>query len=130
MAILVVDDDQTVRDFIADYLEQSGFAVVKAEDGLRAIQRLKGNPEISLLLSDLCMPTMNGVELAKACHQLRPHLPIILVSGYHENFDLSQVKPFVHALVNKPFDLDTIVETIAGAIKTVEIRPVFLRRNS
>jgi CheY-like chemotaxis protein len=130
MAILVVDDDQTVREFIADYLEQSGYSVVKAEDGLRALQYLKENGEISLLLSDLCMPLMNGVELARASHQLRPRLPIILVSGYHESMDLSQIKPFVHAVISKPFDLDMIVETVVGAIRSVEKQPVFLHKSS
>ena len=81
--VLVVDDDDTVRDVAQTMLEVIGLEVVLARDGLEAVERLGDAPEaIDLVLMDLTMPRMGGAEAAEAMRSIRPDLPIILSTGY------------------------------------------------
>jgi len=78
---LVADDDPPTRELAANYLAELGFEPIEASDGRHALAILSGEPDISVLLTDLCMPCMSGVELAETARQMRPHLRIVLTSG-------------------------------------------------
>ncbi|WP_275096060.1 SpoIIE family protein phosphatase [Sedimenticola hydrogenitrophicus] len=78
--ILVVDDESMIRYNIAGYLEDSGYSVFEAEDGLQAIEAVK-RQRPDLVLSDLRMPGLDGLEVIGQLHHSHPELPIIAVSG-------------------------------------------------
>lgn len=81
--VLVVDDEDTVREVAQTMLEVIGLDVVLARDGLEAVEILRHDPEgIDLVLMDLTMPRMGGAEASEVMREIRPGLPIILSTGY------------------------------------------------
>lgn len=86
--ILVVDDEPHVRRVISAVLHQKGFRVLEASDGVEAMGLLeRENTRISVLISDILMPRMNGWELIAEVRHRFPELPAILISGYSETSD-------------------------------------------
>jgi CheY-like chemotaxis protein len=81
MPVLLVDDDDAVRNVGAAMLEEMGFEVTSAASGAEALEVLKSNA-FALLLTDVAMPGMSGVELAHAVRERYPDLPILFASGY------------------------------------------------
>jgi signal transduction histidine kinase len=79
--ILVVEDDRQIGEIVLDMLETEGYAVVMAEDPQRALDLLNRGP-FDLVVSDIVMPGMGGVQFAKEVQRLYPGLPILLASGY------------------------------------------------
>jgi CheY-like chemotaxis protein len=81
--VLVVDDEDTVREVAETMLEGMGLEVVGARDGVEALERFDENPDaVDLVLMDLTMPRMGGVAAAQALRERRPDLPILLSTGY------------------------------------------------
>jgi CheY-like chemotaxis protein len=79
--ILVVDDDNAVRDVVARMLSANGFGVLTASDGSEAL-RILGQRSVDLLFTDIVMPGMDGVELARQARQVRPGLKVLFATGY------------------------------------------------
>lgn len=113
--VLVVDDEEGIRDFVQHVLERAGFTVLQAEDGLAGLDALHAHGDaLRLVLLDLTMPRMGGEEALRGMRALRPDLPAILWSGYGER-DQSEIEglPFLR----KPFsarDLLACVRTTLG----------------
>lgn len=82
--ILVVDDDAFVAEMLAEILDADGYCVETAEHGREALRKLENKPEISLVISDMNMPEMNGLELIEAIRLLGSHVPIIILTGNSE----------------------------------------------
>ena len=83
--ILVVDDQDMVRNVAKSILEKFGFEVLTAEDGVEALEIFRRNPAgVRLVLTDLSMPRMNGWETLAALREIRPDIQVILASGYDE----------------------------------------------
>ena len=80
--ILLVDDEELVRDGTADMLRDIGYEVITAASGAEALSVLRSVPELDLLISDYLMPGMNGVELVQMAASLAPGLPAMLITGY------------------------------------------------
>ena len=97
-AILVVDDDRTTRTLLTSFLERAGHRVITAADGAEALGAFRRRPDrIVLLLSDVTMPRMGGLQLADAVLAMRPNLPVVFISGNVPNADRGWgciVKPF------------------------------------
>ena len=84
--VLVVEDEPALRRLISVSLEKRGYAVLAAEDGTEAIRILENNPgEIDLVVSDIMMPKLNGLELRKKATLLRPDMRFLFISGYAED---------------------------------------------
>jgi DNA-binding NtrC family response regulator len=83
LSVLVVDDETAVRRFAARVLSRDGFEVFEATDGAEALDLVKsGEALVDVVVSDIVMPRMNGVELMQALSISHPGLPVILMSGY------------------------------------------------
>ena len=105
--VLVAEDETMFRDAAVESLKNCGFHVFQAGDGEEALAILKAHPEISLLVSDVRMPNMDGYALVEQGLALRPHLKVILMTGY------AQTPPkLVNAqeigTLRKPFDIDVL----------------------
>ena len=112
--ILVIDDDPDVRGFIAQSLEEQGYAVRQAADGregLKAIARDK--PDLVIL--DFIMPGLSGAEVANRILSRQPDLPILFVSGYSETDAVRRVAPQA-PLLAKPFRADALTKAVRGAL--------------
>ena len=97
--ILLVDDEDLVRESTADMLDRLGYDVVQAHDGARALELLAAPNAIDALVSDYLMPGMTGRELAELARRDRPDLPVLLITGYTR---LDEIGPEL-ARLEKPF---------------------------
>ncbi|QOZ78531.1 response regulator [Bradyrhizobium sp. CCBAU 53351] len=79
--VLVVDDDPAVLDVVVDMLEELGCEVISADSGADALDRLRQNQKISILITDINMPGMDGHELAELARRRKPELKILQLSG-------------------------------------------------
>lgn len=112
--ILVVEDDDLVRNYVESQLRTLGYEVITARNGGEALQTLYRESEIDLLFTDVMMPGgMNGRQLANAAQQLRPQLKVLYTSGYTENAIVHQgrLDPGVH-LLNKPYRLKELADMV------------------
>jgi CheY-like chemotaxis protein len=83
--VLLVEDSDLVRDVVAKFLEEGGFAVLQASGGEEALALARrGDARIDLLLTDIVMPSMNGLELADRVERERPGVRILFMTGYAE----------------------------------------------
>ena len=103
--ILVVEDEEIVRDLVCAVLAEQGYDVLcadRGEEGLRMAREHDG--PIHLLITDVIMPQMHGPELARALHRFRPETPVLFISGYSDNdiSDTGVLSPDIRFLA-KPF---------------------------
>jgi two-component system cell cycle response regulator CpdR len=105
--ILLAEDDEAVRRFVRRALELDGHEIVETSDGTMALDILVAAREpFDLLLSDITMPELDGIALAHAAHAARPHLPIVLMTGYAERREVAAgLASVVRVVVAKPFSL-------------------------
>lgn len=103
--VLLVEDEDNLRQIIRRLLEAEGFHVLEAQNGATALELLNeaADDRVELVLTDLRMPVMDGRQLAAALARLRPDLPIIFMSGFTAQLmDLRLVSPHL-VLLAKPF---------------------------
>jgi PAS domain S-box-containing protein len=112
--ILAVDDDALILMSTVDMLEDLGHSVLSAHSGAKAMELLKHDAEIDLLITDLSMPGMNGAELARSARRLRRHLPVLLATGYGELPDRSDAD---FARLSKPYQQEQLAAEIARALQ-------------
>jgi CheY-like chemotaxis protein len=117
-AILVVDDEPSVRRYIADVLRNRGHEVIVAGGGreaLRAVYEQSNTP--ALLLSDIGMPDMSGIELAARLSADRPGIRVVLMTGTPSSAESARGRPeLVSAVLLKPFTLDDLLAAVDAAL--------------
>jgi CheY-like chemotaxis protein len=112
--VLLVEDEDQLREIIRRLLESEGFDVIEAENGDRALQLLNdpAGHQVELVLTDLRMPVMDGRQLAAALARLRPSLPIVFMSGFTAQLvEMRLVSPHL-AFLGKPFKNNDLLATI------------------
>lgn len=112
--VLVVDDDSLVAESTVSMLEHLGHRAIVTSSGTVALETLRAEPEIDLVITDQVMPGMTGLELARRMHQIRPELPIILATGYSD-MPQRRAEPGVTTL-DKPYRLEMLAAMIARAM--------------
>lgn len=116
-SILVVDDEPTVRRFACRVLREAGYGVKEAADGLEALTMIRrGVDPLDVVVSDIVMPRMNGVELLRSLSLEHPRLPVILMSGYGMNqlTQLGIASPC--GVLAKPFPPERLVAEVKRCI--------------
>ena len=118
--ILLVDDEPGIRRSLGEALKDEGYQVVKAERGEQAIDLLQ-NPDgegIELVLLDVWLPGQDGLETLKQAKQLRPNLPVVMISG-HASIDtaLQATKLGAFDFLEKPIDLDRLLLVTSNALR-------------
>ena len=104
MKVLVVEDVALIRMTTVDMVETLGHLVLEAGDGPQALAALDANPDVDVMLTDLGLPGMSGVELVKQARAKLPGLRIVIASGYStESADNTQLPPDVTYLP-KPYN--------------------------
>ena len=89
--ILIVDDESSIIEIISEILEGSDYEISTANNGLAAFALFKENP-FDLLITDIAMPEMDGVQLIEASLALLPSLKAIVMTGYAHNYDLEELR--------------------------------------
>lgn len=117
-AVLVVEDEPTLRRLTADMLQRLGMRTYTAGDGFEALRLLEGHQEeVSCVVCDLTMPRMDGWQTMKALRERAPGLPVILASGYDEATVLTGMHAHrPQAFLFKPFSLRDLREAVSRAI--------------
>jgi DNA-binding NtrC family response regulator len=112
--ILLVDDEPSIRNSITEILEIKGFSVIQAENGFRALEIYKEQgANIDLVLLDMTMPVLSGLETLTKLREQDSGLPVILFSGYGQSqvenqpIDLSRI-----SFLKKPFTIDALLQCI------------------
>jgi len=106
--ILLAEDESMLRLIAVEMLEDAGFKVFQAGDGVEALELLKAHPEISLLVSDIKMPRMDGYALVEAGLRCKPDLRVLLMTGYSEDPPPDVVKAAAIQVLHKPFSLEKL----------------------
>jgi DNA-binding response OmpR family regulator len=116
--ILLTDDEESVRGFVRRALQMDGHAVELAFDGADALDKLiAAEGAFDLLLTDIRMPMMDGIELALAAARDYPALTILLMTGYADQRERAAgLDALIHDVVTKPFSLGQIRAAVAGAL--------------
>jgi PAS domain S-box-containing protein len=115
--VLVVEDNDHVREFAQSLLEDMGHNVVPAASADEALERLAAEP-VDLLFSDVVMPGLSGIELARLARETRPDLPVLLASGYSDEILAGAGACF--EFVRKPYDAAMLDRAIQAALEQVE----------
>ena len=110
--ILLAEDDEDMRRFLVRALTKAGYDVVSFGNGLDAYERLKEEP-FTLLLTDIVMPEMDGIELARRASELDPDLKIMFITGFAAvTLNSDQQPPKDARILSKPFHLKDLVQEI------------------
>jgi signal transduction histidine kinase/CheY-like chemotaxis protein len=112
--ILVVDDDDAVRDIAAALLREMGYSVLEASSGGSALDIIERERKIELILVDFAMPGMNGAELARQVRNIRSTLPILFMTGFADRTAMAGVSDAY--LVGKPFMDDELANKVRSAL--------------
>jgi len=113
--ILVVDDEQIVREFFKDVAESLGGEVETAEDGDVAVEKYK-KKRYDIVFMDMRMPHMNGLEACREILALDPQAKVVIMSGFADEKMMNDaVKLGAIATISKPFDLKSIIKLIESA---------------
>jgi two-component system, cell cycle response regulator CpdR len=116
--ILLADDDSAMRDLARRALESEGHKVVAAQDGAEALEHMLAAPNaFDLIISDIDMPGLNGIELAAKAIKAAPGIKLVLMSGLTSGFSgADQLKPQLRQMLSKPFSLDTLRSTVKAVL--------------
>jgi DNA-binding NtrC family response regulator len=116
--ILVVDDESHVAETLRDVLEYQGFATEIAQNGKEALDRLMGGVYFDLIITDMVMPEMDGLELLKHVRQLNKDLPVIVLTGYADfERGFAAIKEGVSHFMSKPFSVRLLIDAVDDALK-------------
>jgi two-component system cell cycle sensor histidine kinase/response regulator CckA len=112
--VLVVEDEEALREAIAAQLRGHDYKVLAAADGVEALELLADNPGVAVLITDLIMPRMGGRELLRIASQRAPKLRIMVMSGYADQaFHEEECNGCPTAFLQKPFSLGTLMSRLA-----------------
>lgn len=115
--IILAEDDDNLRPFLARSLENAGHEVLAFSDGEEALPALHAGG-IDILISDLVMPGMNGIELARHAREHTPDLPVIFITGFSAvAMEALNSVDGVSKVLSKPFHLNSLVDAVRTALK-------------
>lgn len=107
--VLVVEDEAFVRLLVVQTLEEAGYAVRQAAEAMAAMDALRADHAISLMVTDVGLPGLDGRRLAEQARQHRPDMKVLLMTGYAEHAQAHKGLPAGMSLINKPFDLNELM---------------------
>jgi PAS domain S-box-containing protein len=117
--VLVIDDEPTIRHLVDEVLDDLGYTVIGAGDGVSGLKILESGVRIDLLVTDVGLPNgLNGRQLADAARQLRPDLKVLFITGYVENAaDRNGQLEAGMELLTKPFSLQALIAKVSDMMK-------------
>jgi DNA-binding NtrC family response regulator len=116
--VLVVDDEEDLRDIMRRMLERRGFTVIVAGDSRQAIEVCREHPgDIDVLVTDLGLPGVSGGELSRTAAELRPGMRVVYISGLPRELAVADgLIPEGALLVKKPFSTDRLIEALRSVL--------------
>lgn len=118
--ILVVDDEMAIREVLIEFLSEHGYAATGAENGREALQMV-GTVRPQIILLDIAMPGMNGIETLKKLRREFPSAAVIMISGHADNdMALQALDLGAYDFIQKPLDFRYLERTLLAKIVTLE----------
>jgi len=115
--VLVVEDDEDNRELMGEVLQDAGYEVVLAANGAAGLRTLAEH-SIDLLVTDIGMPGMGGLEVARAAKEIAPTVPVVVVTGYAEREDIAKARGHeVDAVLVKPVDPDALTSLVDQLVR-------------
>jgi PAS domain S-box-containing protein len=129
-SILFVDDEEMIADIVKGMLETLGYRVAVRTSPIEALEAFRDHPDgFDLMVTDLIMPKMSGLELAEKILQIRPDLPIVLCTGFGVNMDEEQiVRRGVRHVIFKPILRRDMATAVRNALDGADDGPIILQR--
>ena len=115
--VLLVEDEDFLRELVMEGLQEAGYRVVEAGDGSTGIAVLRSDQHIDVLLSDIKLPDIDGYRVAETGKALRPGLKVILMTGYAPTPLPPALESVVYRVLQKPFSLESLPGTVAAALE-------------
>ena len=115
--ILVVEDEKSVRDILKAAMEYYGYKVTTACDGQEGLEYFNNGDGFKLVITDIMMPVMDGIELARSIrNSARPNIPIIAITGFV--VDKKTERDLFNSVIGKPFDLASLEKVISQLLES------------
>jgi CheY-like chemotaxis protein len=115
-SVLLVEDDDDNRELMAEVLTAAGYTVHSVASGSDALRTLSER-SVDVVVTDLGMPGMGGLEMARAAKAIAPAVPVVVVTGWTEREDVERARGReVDAVLLKPVDPEALTEAVAGSL--------------
>jgi CheY-like chemotaxis protein len=115
--VLVVEDEEMVRELAVELIEEFGYTVVAAENAAAALRTLAANHDVALLFTDIVMPgPLNGFALGREAKRRRPDLKVLYTSGYLARPDAREADEATGPLLAKPYRADQLRDALSAAL--------------
>jgi two-component system OmpR family response regulator len=117
LRVLLVEDDDDNRELMAEVLTSAGFQVLPAASGQEGLKTLSEH-SVDVVVTDVGMPGMGGLEMAKAAKAIAPTVPVVIVTGWAERDDIASARGReVDAVLIKPVDPDALTQAITDVAR-------------
>ena len=116
--VLVVDDEQDILDYLADKLERAGHLVDTAPDGVEAILRVLQDPSLEVILMDIRMPRLDGIDALRIIKEIAPEKPVIMFTGQAGRGDMAlSVQLGAYTCMAKPVSSEKLLEAMGTVLQ-------------
>jgi putative nucleotidyltransferase with HDIG domain len=121
--ILVVDDEEAIREIVASMLSSAGYACKQAGSGMEALAVLNSGEEFELMLSDLMMADLDGIGLLERTKEKYPDMPVVMVTAVHDiSVALAAIRNGAYDYLLKPFERDQLLATVSRALENRRLK--------
>lgn len=118
LRVLLVEDDDDNRELMAEVLASAGYDVVSASSGAEGLKTL-AERSVDVVVTDVGMPGMGGLEVARAAKQIAPTVPVVVVTGWAEREDIASARgKDVDAVLIKPVDPDALTSAVSDVARS------------
>lgn len=113
--VLLADDEAELRIVLTEFLKTLGHRVIQAADGQQAYDLYHANQnDLDLIISDICMPVLNGIELGKRIRNDNQHIPIVFITGFSQEHELKIAENIGNRVFKKPINYQDLESFIAA----------------
>src|SRR3989440_8006345 len=121
--ILVVDDEETIREIVSSMLTHANYKCRQAASGLEAIALLDSGEEFELMLSDLMMADLDGIGLLERSKEKYPDMPVVMVTAVHDiSVALAAIRNGAYDYLLKPFEREQLLATVSRALENRRLK--------
>jgi len=115
--VLLVEDDDDNRELMSEVLESAGYRVLSAAGGAEGLKTL-AETSVDVVVTDIGMPGMGGLEMARAAKEIAPNVPVVVVTGWAEREDIARARGReVDAVLVKPVDPEQLTNAVGEIVK-------------
>ena len=128
--VLVAEDDNLIRTIFVEIVKGEGFDVVEADDGQRAFD-LVTSRKIDMIISDMKMPAMSGLDLLLAVKKTHPEIPVTVITGFNSEYrEEEALAAGADAYITKPFKVADVAETLRRIYQKVQQQATVLAKQA